>query len=205
MRTTIYHDHILHVTFPTQKELILTLCRPAEFYECANPKLRNHTFSHEQFLENYMTPDGSLNYDWCGFNISGKSLSRFFTNFDLTPRERRLQLATTRLPPTKPYYLIATVESDAETLRHELAHAHYGLNLKYRRQANALVRALPAKLRKKMITTLTSWGYATQVITDEIQAYLATSKMRDLRTQFCHTITAAQVKPFLTLLKTVEI
>ncbi len=204
MQTKIYDDHILYVTFPTRKELVLTLCRPAEFYECANPKLRNHRFSHEQFLDHYMTSSGQLTYDWSGFNIPGTSLTRFFTQFELTPRERRLQVAT-RLLSTQPYYLIATVEADTDTLRHELAHAHYGLNPQYRRQANTLVRGLSIKLRKQITATLADWGYAPQVMTDEIQAYLATSGMRYLRTKFCPTITTAQVKPFLALIKTVGV
>ncbi len=205
MRTKIYQDHILYVTFPTQKELILSLCRPAEFYECANPKLRNHIFSHEEFLDNYMRSDGNLDYNWGGFNIPGTSLARFFTQFKLTPRERQLQTATNRLPSSQPYYLIATVAGDTETLRHELAHAHYGLNPKYRRHANALVRGLPIKLRKKITATLAGWGYATQVMTDEIHAYLATGGLRYLRANFCPTITTEQIKPFLALVKTVGI
>lgn len=205
MRTKIYHGHILYVTFPTRKELILSLCRPAEFYECANSKLRNHIFSHEEFLDNYMKSDGQLVYDWGGFNIPGTSLARFFTEFELTDRERQLQAATNRLPSTHPYYLIATTAGDSETLRHELAHAHYGLNPQYRRQANALVRGLPIKLRKKITATLAEWGYAPQVMADEIQAYLATSGLRYLRANFCPTITAERVKPFLALIKTVGV
>jgi hypothetical protein len=203
MHTTIHHGAIVHAAFDTHKELILTLCRPAEFYECASTRLRNRAFSFEQLVDYYMHDDATLDYYWSGFNIPSASLERFFTMFDLTPREQQLRQITHPLS-ARPYYLIATRTHDRATLRHELAHAHFSLNPTYRKHATALVRTLPPRIHHAITRELKAWGYASSVMTDEVNAYMATSGVRWLQSQFSRQITATRVAPFVTLFKSIS-
>lgn len=204
MIATIHSPAILHLSFSTQKDMILTMCRAAEFYECASSRLRNRVFTFDQWVEHYMTPDATLDYDWSGFNIPSRSLEQFFTRFDLTPREQQLRRATRKLAHA-PYYVIASGEGDITTRRHEFAHAYFDLNPTYRRQATALVRELPITIRQSITKELRRWGYASQVMTDELNAYIATSGLRYLQRQFTGRITKKHTHAFVKLFNEVFI
>lgn len=198
MTVTIHNRSILYLTFETRKELILTMCRAVEFYECASTQLRNRVFTFEQFIDYYMTPFAKLEYSWSGFNIPSRSLEHFFAKFDLSPREKKLQRAVRKLK-SRPYYVIASCEGDISTMRHEFAHAYFDLTPDYKQNATALVHALPAVIRKAVTTQLLQWGYSEHVIVDEINAYIATSDMRYLQHKFTPRFTKTHVKPFVTL------
>lgn len=203
MQTILHHGAIVHATFDTRKELILTLCRPAEFYECASTRLRNRAFTFEQFIDYYLRDNATLNYYWSGFNIPSASLERFFATFDLSPREHQLRRITQPLSK-RPYYLIATLAHDRSTIRHELAHAHFSLNVTYRKQATALVRSLPPRTHRAITSKLATWGYAAGVMTDEVNAYMATSGVQWLQSHFSGQITASRVAPFAALFKSIS-
>lgn len=198
MTPTVHNSAILHLVFDTRKELILTMCRAAEFYECASSKLRNRVFTFEAFLDHYMTAKARLDYDWSGFNIPSRSMERFFQQFDLTPREKQVYRAT-RDVASGPYYVIASCVGDQTIRRHEFAHAYFDLNVQYRRRVTALVTRLPVSIRRALTDELRRWGYARHVMTDELNAYLATSGIRYLQQQFTKRIAAKHIDPFVDL------
>jgi hypothetical protein len=190
--------------FPNQKELTMTLSRPQEFYESNNSKLRNRIFTYEQFIDHHTQKDGCFDYFsfWGGFNIPGHILEDFFDVFELTQREAAVRKITKRYK-RKPYYLIGTLAKDDETMVHELLHAHYYLDPVYKQQVDVLVRSMSKTLRVELTTALKTMGYANHVITDEINAYMASSKYKYLKEELELDVTRADMKPFVELMKTI--
>ena len=55
-------DRILALSFPSEKELTLTLFRMAEFYESDSPKIRGKNFTFDEFVDHYADKKGNLDY-----------------------------------------------------------------------------------------------------------------------------------------------
>jgi hypothetical protein len=204
MKIKVYNKIIIYASFPTQKELTLTMCRPQEFYECDSSKLRGKVFTFEKLIDHYTQDDGYLSYFsvWSGFNIPSYVLEDFFSKFELTKREQKLYNAT-RPYSHKLYYFIASKQNDTDTLRHELVHAHYYLNPVYKQAVNILVKYMRNDLRKKLTLGLKEKGYTNGVMIDEINAYMATSGTKYLIEEFELDVTKKDIKPFEDLAKTV--
>lgn len=73
------------------------------------------------------------------------------------------------LPP--PAYLVAYIDGDPSTLRHELAHALYYLEPDYRTLARSIWDRLPTDNRNGVANALSSLGYDQANHADEFQAY----------------------------------
>ena len=204
MKLCLKKKNIVLLTFPTQKELILTMCRPQEFYEAATTKLRNNKFSYEEVIDFYMDTEGNLDYFnmWTGFNLPGYVMDEFFNRFDLTKREAKLKSAIRKVAKGD-YYVIAVKAGDDATLDHELVHAHFYLNADYKKKATMLVNSLPKSILKKITTRLKTMGYTSAVIKDEINAYLSTSKISWLNDDLELNLKKETIKPFIALAKTV--
>ena len=200
MKVTIYNENIIHLQFPNQKELTMTMCRAQEFYECNSDKLRGKIFTFEEFIDHYVDKEGYFNYFsfWSGFNISGPMLEDFFELFDLTDREKELRKVTNKFKK-KLYYVICTRVSDKVTLDHELIHAHYYLNPVYKQEVDVLIRHMDKDVRKKLVKELKDWGYAAHVINDEINAYMSTSSHKYLIEELDLTVSKEDMKPFVNL------
>lgn len=159
------------ISADTQEELGLTFMRFQEFYESANPKFRNSIFTLGQlrhwYSENYGT--NSYHKDWTGFNIPSRVLNPFKAGlFDpLTEEENNLlELLKYRQDS---FYIIGA--QDTATLRHELSHALYDYNIKYRNTINSIVSRYDKQLTKAK-TYILNKGYTKEVINDELQAYI---------------------------------
>ena len=202
MRVKIYNDNILHLSFPSQKELTLTMCRPQEFYECNSDRLRNKIFTFEEFIDHYTDKEGFFNYFsfWTGFNIPGQVLEDFFSLFELSDRETELRKVTKKFK-NKLYYVISTRAADKVTLDHELVHAHYYLNPVYKQEVDVLIRHMDKDIRKQLIKELKEWGYASHVINDEINAYMSTSSHKYLVEELDLSVRKEDMKPFVNLAK----
>ena len=204
MKLRLKQKNIVLLTFPTQKELILTMCRPQEFYEAATSKLRNNKFTYEEVIDFYMDTEGNLDYFnmWTGFNLPGHVMDEFFNRFDLTKREAKLKSAVRKVAKGD-YYVIAVKAGDDATLDHELVHAHFYLNADYKKKATSLVNGLPKNILKKITVQLKTMGYTSAVIKDEINAYLSTSKISWLNNDLELNLKKETIKPFIALAKTV--
>lgn len=202
MKVKIYNENIIHLQFLNQKELTMTMCRPQEFYECNSDKLRNRIFTFEEFIDHYTDKDGSFGYFsfWSGFNIPGPVLEDFFELFELNQREQELRKVTKKFK-NKLYYVISTRTSDKMTLKHELVHAHYYLNPVYKQEVDVLIRHMDKDVRKQLIKNLKEFGYATPVINDEINAYMATSSHKYLVEELDLDVRKEDIKPFVDLAK----
>jgi hypothetical protein len=161
----------LWISADSQKELGETFIRFQEFYESPNPRFRNKIFTLGSIKQWYSILYGGDNYSntWVGFNFPSSVLLPFKQGlFDpLTEYERNLlDLVKYR---NDNYYIIGA--QNESTLRHELSHAMYGYNLKYKKEIDNLI--LKNKPRfKKISKYILEKGYDISVINDEIQAYV---------------------------------
>ena len=204
MKVKVINDSIIYLTFSTQKELTMTLCRPQEYYECNSNKLRNKVFTFEEFIDHYTDKEGVMTYFsyWAGFNIPSHVLEKFFSSFELNQREKKLYELTRKFSH-EPYYLIATKNNDLDTLDHELLHAHYYLNHSYRQKVDTVVKHMRSELRKQMTKVLKEMGYTKEVIVDEINAYMATSSHKYLNEELELELSRKDTKPFRDLAKSI--
>jgi hypothetical protein len=189
MKLTKLTPQILVFKCKTKKELALTFFRVQEFYEAQNAKLRGQSFDTFKFLDVMMADNGKLTYffpGWSGFNFPSdvfhewRRLNPVATSYEA----KLISQVEKALPKGKPFYVVAMLEGDKDTLDHEVAHAMFFLNKDYRECATALVRGLPTKLRSHMLLALKKLGYAKGVTVDEINAFLATSDNKYLWKRF---------------------
>lgn len=159
------------VSADSQEELNITFMRFTEFYESPNPKFRNQIFTIGQLKNWYSTTYGADTYhrDWTGFNIPSKVLDPFRQGlFDpLTENENELlNLFKYRYDD---YYIIGA-QNDS-VLRHELAHALYASNKRYRSSIDLYIKKNESSL-KKISKYIIDKGYCKEVLNDELQAYI---------------------------------
>lgn len=155
----------------SQEELNITFMRFTEFYESPNPKFRNNIFTIGQLKNWYSLTYGADTYhkDWIGFNIPSLVLIPFRQGlFDpLTAQEQELlDLFRYRYDN---FYIIGA-QNDS-VLRHELAHALYASNIKYKNSINTYISKHKSSLRK-ISKYILDKGYCKDVLYDEIQAYI---------------------------------
>lgn len=202
MKVKIYNDNIVHLMFSSQKELTMTMCRPQEYYECNSTKLRGKVFTFEEFIDHYVRDDGYFDYFnfWSGFNIPGYVLEEFFSRFTPTDREKELRKVTRKFK-NKMYYVIAAISEDKRTIRHELVHAYYYLDPVYKQNVDVIIRHMRKNVRTSMTKELKSWGYASHVMNDEINAYITTSTHKYLTEDMDLSLSKEDMKPFTDLAK----
>lgn len=208
------NNNIVHVRFKTQKELAETLIRFQEYYE--SPKFKNKIFTLGEIRQYYCNRFGSFTYfeDTAGFNFPSSSLKPFYSGlFDPLTKGEQKFLDTFKNRPDN-FYIIGTYteEADYETecINHELAHALYHTNPKYKKDVE---KALKSTNTDRMFKGLTKIGYHLDVCLDEAHAYLATGvdvlvenkiwycvdtadKMRKLTTKYINLLKANQIKHF---------
>ena len=84
-------------------------------------------------------------------------------------------------------YLIATdLASTEETVAHELAHAQWAIEPAYNKRARRAVNLIALDARKQLERGLTDFKYpnVTDILHDEIHAYLLTANEIELREVF---------------------
>jgi hypothetical protein len=176
---------VCHILFDSRKDLTLALCRIQEFHESPHDWIRGKHFTFGEFVEAYMNEKGVIDYwsYWDGFNVPRETMDRFNVMFfDKTDREVDVLQAA-----IESEYLIATAkDSHANTLPHELAHAKYALDAKYKEAMQKMVHAIPPKTKHRMMDDLVSLRYPSvnAILEDEIQAYLLTSSLPELAETF---------------------
>ncbi len=185
-------NRVIRVNFDRRLDLCMCFLRVQEFYE--SPKFRGKYFTVAEFVDWYSTNfgEGVFTYiaDWDGFNVPSSTINKFYTllsdnngernNFDLQLISICEKIEQDYKIDRSPYYLIGTHSEDDEgniTLDHEISHALYSLNRRYRREVNKLIDQLPEEqVTAKMYKVLTDYGYHKAVHKDELQAYFATGR-----------------------------
>lgn len=158
------------ISADSQKELGETFIRFQEFYESPVRKFRNKIFTLGDIKNHYSILYGADLYSdlWIGFNFPSSVLNPFKQGlFDpLTQHERELiDLLKYR---NDNFYIIGAQNNSV--LRHELSHAMYGYDKKYKDKIDFLIKK-HAKNFSKVSKYLIKKGYDRSVLNDEIQAY----------------------------------
>jgi hypothetical protein len=164
------HNAVL-IYSDSQDELGKTFIRFQEHYESCNPDFKGKVFTLGQFKSWYSKKYGADTYhhDWKGFNFPSPVLEPFRQGlFDpLTSYEiELLELLKYR---NDEFYIIGANEDSV--LRHELAHALYFHDTKYRYMINKTFDNYKkdiAQIKKYILNK----GYHEDVLYDELQAYI---------------------------------
>ena len=179
----------------SQEELGLTFMRFQEHYESTSSEFRGKIFTLGQLKRWYSETHGANNYHttWIGFNFPSKVLIPFREGlFDpLTVEEQRLlDLFKYR---SDNFYIIGAQNNS--TLRHELSHALYASNPKYRDEINKFLSKNKSKL-KQTVKYILGKGYCEDVLYDEIQAYITDNDDNELINNTCPSVIAGVNKIF---------
>lgn len=177
----------------SQDELGMTFMRFQEFYE--GIEFKDKIFTVGQLRNWYSETYGSNSYHthWVGFNFPSKVLRPFKDGlFDpLTSEEQSLlNLLKYR---NDDFYIIGAQSSI--TLRHELSHALYASNPKYRNEIDNFLLKNKNKLNETNRYILDK-GYCKDVLNDEIQAYITDNDDNELINITCPSIIAGINKIF---------
>jgi len=192
VKITEVSDGVFNIETVTQYDLTSTFMRVQEFYESPFKEIRGHFFTHEQYMDIHAhssarsgTEEIKFSYleDWAGFNVPGNAFNRWvklFSKHELWDKERELiTLVQDKLKKrTNKFYIIGTYsEGEARVIDHELSHAWFYLDSKYKRTMLKLIRSLPKAATNQLKQYLQKDGYDLIVAEDEIIAYLSTNPM----------------------------
>ena len=159
------------ISADSQEELGRTFIRFQEYYESPNPDFRGKIFTLGMVRQWYSIKYGADTYhhDWTGFNFPSRVLSPFKEGlFDpLTSEE--IELLNLFKYRNDHFYVMGAQNS--ATLRHELSHALYDSNVKYKTEIDSYINKNKKGLAKAKKYILEK-GYAKEVINDELQAYI---------------------------------
>ena len=175
--------NVIHLTFKKQHQMCLTLLRLQEFYECSSSNFKNKVFDLSDFIEWEIEQKGNFDYldMTLGMNVPGNIVRKFFELYTEDKLSKKELLVKRTLEDyisdeNRKFYLIASYESctDKSILDHEIAHALYYIDSKYKKKQLALVKKLTGNTRSKITDLFLDLRYSNSVIDDEIHAYIAT-------------------------------
>jgi len=172
---------IFLIEFTDEYDMCMYFLRYQEFYESSSPKYRGKAFEILNFMKWYSKKygKGAFTYpiDWAGFNFPGDTIDKVWklgipdrNLYDYEMRQVWRQAKSKR----DKFYIIGVTRGNG-ALHHEIAHGFFYLHSGYKKEMTALVKALPADLRKTFNTYLKEVGYTPKVYVDEIQANMATT------------------------------
>lgn len=157
----------------------MLFCRAQEYYESPNPNFKNKPFSIWDYVEWYSLRNKGFSYpfDWSGFNFPYEvaqrcySISKIENKYDelfkhiLTRIKKQLK--------NNNAYIIGVEKLKNDTYKHEMCHALYHTNITYRNFVDDAMETMDKNTIRTLSKNLKSMGYASSVIKDEIQAYMA--------------------------------
>lgn len=161
--------NIIHLKFKRKKDITRTLLRFQEHFE--HPKFRGKIFSLDEFREWYSKDEKEHKFtyytDWSGFNFPSRILKPFYAGkFDKLTIEEKQVLDLLRNEKGR-FYVIGTFNSD--DLKHEMAHAKFYTNARYRKEVLAVIDTID---KNEYYKELKKMGYDKSVLPDEAHAYL---------------------------------
>jgi hypothetical protein len=177
MKIKIYKlgEKIYHLKFSKQRDLAKTFMRFQEHFE--SPKFRGKIFTAEEFKKWYRKAKGKFSYlsDYSGFNIPSEILKPFFDGkFDPLSDEEKWMLKKFASIKGKFYiigsYVEKTKKQSGQTILHELAHALFYFNTRYRKDVLRVLKKTDLSELKKRFKKKSD--YHKSVHQDECHAYL---------------------------------
>jgi hypothetical protein len=200
--------HVYHLHFERGYDLAMHFVRAQEYYE--SPRFFRKFFTMIDFMDWYAKEHGkgAFTYptDWSGFNVPSTVLLEVYGPTVELPDPNRydefmksLVGWASRVEYGHNFYFIGTSsagykgDSDEENvLDHEIAHALYFTNPKYRKAVTSCLAGMDAAARVQAKAALAAMGYHATTIDDEVHAYSATGLCKDLQ----GIISPADQKPF---------
>jgi hypothetical protein len=137
-------------------------------------------FINLETMTQYIEPvslfvEGKTNIIRVGHNFSVNDFQRYIKfNRNVSKETNELMKHIKISPNVK--YIISFIKGDVHTKNHELQHAKYYCDEKYRQYVNGLWDNMDAKKRAYIVQFLEKLGYSNEVIVDEFQAYYMTEK-----------------------------
>jgi len=174
-------DEVYLCTCKDVYDLCMLFCRVQEFYESPFKQIRGKHFEMTTFMKLYSKKfgNGTFSYadDWAGFNVPSKVIEELYKKgelIDLNSYDAVFLkiVGEIRKQTNKEYYLIGSRSNDTSTVEHEMCHAKFALNKKYKKQAMELIRSIPKPILFKIERHLLSIGYSKKTLKDEVQAYV---------------------------------
>lgn len=171
------------VSCPSPIDLGMLFWRAQEYYESSNPEIYKSSFTLLDYINWYCKTagEGSFTYydDFEGYNLPGDvCLKVMQVPFPDWNRYDSLfcQVVSNVIinQGSAKFYLIGAKDGDIAVMEHEVAHGLYALVPNYRKKMDYLTNSLPDVAFDKIDKHLTKEGYNSEVLLDEIQAYMAT-------------------------------
>ena len=172
---------VFAVVVPDRYHRAMLFMRVQEYYESPNPKFRGKkSFNIWEYIEWYSRKNNdSFSYaaHWTGFNFPlGVALKCYDTLEDMyTPYDEIMTKIVWDIyemnKDSAKAYIIGVADLTSITFQHELCHAYYHINKKYKKEVDAITESIEPKIYKRMCKNLTDMGYTEQVFYDEVQAY----------------------------------
>ena len=179
---TRLHDGVYLLQIENSYDLAMSFCRIQEFYESPFEEIRGKNFTISELMRLYSMKfgDGMFTYpiDWAGFNVPCEAIWNCYYEYQLKDPNDYDEFIKTiddkiQNETSSKYYLIGSQPKEKITIDHEVAHAFYYLDKKYKKEADNIVSLIHESSLKKIKNHLLSIGYNDKVFKDEVQAYLS--------------------------------
>lgn len=165
--------------------------RYQEFYESDSETFRGQGFKWKDFVEYYKnkTEKEIFTYheDWSGYNIpcdSIESCMKVIPDLNFYDLIMFCVVDTIRkIVGSDKFYLIGIDQSDGDEthlIYHEMAHALWFSDPVYKSKMLDLIGKMDESVKEKMIEKISGMGYGSNVLLDELQAYLSTGTITSM-------------------------
>lgn len=192
-KLTQISEKIFALEIPSNWDRAMVFLRAQEFYESASPRFKNKDFDIWDYLRWYSVErdvaTGTFDYpmDWAAYNIPIKTIVKSldaitgtYSPYDIFMDEILHQIFNQYEVGEDDTYLVGVKDLADKNLPHELSHALWYTNPKFKKEATALLKDVPTDLLTEGKATLARMGYHKAVLTDEFIAYTATGDMKRL-------------------------
>lgn len=176
------NNEIIIIVVPDQYDRAMLFFKVQEFYESANKNFKDSKFSVWDYFKwygkKYKTGCFSYPKDFTGFNLplivakKCYEINKIETPYD----EKMIEIINKFFINGEKKYLIGVDSLKTSTYKHEMAHAFYYTNIKYKNEMDDITKKIPKKEKNKLAKNLLKLGYCKSVVDDEIQAYLSTER-----------------------------
>ncbi len=187
-------DGLFQVYFFERDMLPWTLMRFQEFND--SPQFRGKHFTREEFQKWYIETKGVWNYlQWNGFNFPSVTFEPFLARKfkKMIPQEKEfLEYFRPWVESGRKFYVIGSSARNAAPVNyHEIAHALFYLDSKYRADVQRILDTLNLQSLKDMLG-LSSFMYHEEVKPDECHAYLLfeLETLKHMKVRFSHQMPA---------------
>lgn len=136
-------------------------------------------FNNINDMTRYVEPisiyiEGSTKDTRIGHNFSIENFWKYVSSLKTHSNEMKDIISVVKRYEVK--YIIAYINGDIQTKRHELQHAKFYIDEMYRKSIYNMWNNLDEKTKNHIISFLKKLGYPDDVIIDEFQAYYMTEK-----------------------------